>query len=320
MDYVIADAHADTLWATPREKRLWYERSDRGHTDLPRLIEAGVGLQVLALFSDPAFRHIGFTVKALDMLHAFNKGLQRVRRTGVPVDVVRESNDLTLTEKGLGIILSIEGGEALGGNIGVLHAMFHLGIRAVGLVWNEKNEIGQGAGHGSGGKGLTAFGIEVVQTMEQLGMLVDVSHLNDPGFADVIAHSNKPFYASHSNARSLCNVPRNLTDDQIRAIASRGGLIGINFHSPFLRKSGRANVDDVIAHIDYIASLVGIDYVCLGTDFDGIPVAPVGLEDVTRLPFLSTKLRQVGYAPDDVKKVMGQNLLRLFSTILPSTS
>lgn len=318
---LIVDAHCDTLWAAPHQGRDWITASHLGHVDLPRLIEGGVGIQFFALFSDPAHRDTGFTVKALEMINLFYGGLRRAASASpsTPLGVILTSDDVAKARHGFWGLLSIEGGEAIGGSLGALEALFRLGVRAMGLVWNHRNQLAEGVSDDTG-SGLTSLGRRVVQAMEEWGMIVDVSHLNDAGFWDVDRIARRPFIASHSNARALCAHPRNLTDSQIKALAARGGVMGINFHGPFLRESGRATLDDVIAHIDYIASLIGIAHVGLGSDFDGIPEGPEGLDDVTRLRRVADALLQRGYSEFDVRAVMGENFMRLLQSLLPTSS
>ena len=152
--------------------------------------------------------------------------------------------------------------------------------------------------------------------MDSLGMIIDISHVGPQTVSDIFAASKNPIIASHSGAYALCNHYRNLTDSQIRAIASRGGIIGIVFYPPFLVPTGTARLEDVVRHIDYIKNLVGVDYVALGSDFDGMDGAsPVGLEDVSHFPAVTEALLQLGYTKQDVRKILGENFMRVFRTI-----
>lgn len=314
----IADAHADTLWAAAREGRDWTERSAKGHADLERLIEGGVRLQVFALFSSPSHKGRGYTADTLAMIERYYAGVERVRGR-YRVTTVRYRADLDDAGEDLKALLSIEGGEALQGSIEVLHAFFRLGVRAMGLVWNHRNELADGIGDAGSGGGLTPFGRCVVEEMERLGMAVDVSHLSPAGFWDVARRAQRPFYASHSNARAVADHPRNLDDDQLRAIADCGGVVGINFSPAFLSGKEVAGIDDVVRHIEHIASVAGIDSVCLGTDYDGIPYTPEGLEDASKLVRLAEELLRRGWSQSEVEAVMGGNLLRFFRRVLPAT-
>ena len=253
------------------------------------------------------------------MFNSFLKGQEEARASGLEVLHVLGAEDVRRAlrdECDFGALISIEGGEALCGCLGALEAFWRFGVRAMGLVWNHRNELADGVADGASGGGLTPFGKEVVRAMEAMGMAVDVSHLSDAGFWDVSRISRRPFYASHSNARALCDHPRNLTDDQIRAVADSGGVIGVNFYASFLHASGRAGIEDVIEHIEYLADRAGIDHVALGSDFDGIDRAPEGLEDVSKMPALAEALRTRGWEERDVRAVLGENLARFLTQVL----
>ncbi|MFW9779452.1 MAG: dipeptidase, partial [Candidatus Heimdallarchaeota archaeon] len=161
-------------------------------------------------------------------------------------------------------------------------------------------------------------GLELIPVMEDLGIILDVSHLNKPGFEDVVKTSTKPFIASHSNAHKICPIPRNLLDDQIESIASADGVIGINFYNKFLVHGvdpSSASINDVIAHISYVTDLVGVKHVGVGSDFDGISMTPRGLEDVSKMKELPVSLEKEGFGKHDIGKIMGGNLERVFLKI-----
>ena len=163
--------------------------------------------------------------------------------------------------------------------------------------------------------GLTNFGKEVVREMNRLGMLIDVSHLNEAGFWDVLSLSTKPLVASHSCCRSLCNHPRNLTNSQLKALQENGGVIGINFYPNFLG-SGELTIENVIEHIEYAAEIAGIDHVGLGSDFDGIDTVPKGLENAAKLPTLTELLLKRGWKDSELIKVLGGNFIRVLDQVL----
>lgn len=316
---LIVDGHCDTLWAARRQGRDWFAPSDRGHADLDRLLRSGVNIQFMALFSDPGHRGPGFALKALEMIESFYSGIESASARGVEgsLGVVRTKGDVDRAIGGFWGLLSIEGGEVIGRSLDALFAFYRLGVRAMGLVWNHRNDLADGVDDGASGGGLTPFGKEVVKAMQEIGMVVDVSHLSEAGFWDLIRISRGPIVASHSNARALCDHPRNLTDDQIRAIADTGGIVGVNFYPPFLVESGRATVDDVLRHIEYIAEVGGAECVGLGSDFDGFDETVPGLEDITKLPQLSGHLRRRGLGELQVEQVMGANWCRVLREVLP---
>lgn len=323
-DLFVVDGHADTLYRALRRGKRWEEPDAESQTDLPRFVRGGVNLQVFALFSDPAHRGVGFAVRALEMINAFFRGIEGARENPAlasslsGIGCVLRKGDVERARGGFWGLLSIEGGEAIGGSVDALEAYFRFGVRAMGLVWNHRNELADGVAEAESGGGLTRLGREVVRRMNEWGMLVDVSHLSETGFWDVVRCAKAPIYASHSNARRLCNHPRNLTDDQLKAVADSGGVVGINFCDYFLVDSGDANVDHVIDHIAYISDLVGIEHVGLGTDYDGIETPPVGLEDVSKLPRLHGALEERGFDESAIRAVLGENLARLYQAVLPA--
>ena len=180
----------------------------------------------------------------------------------------------------IGILLSVEGGEILGENLFMLDIIFKLGVRALGLTWNQRNALADGVGEANTQSRLTRLGQEVIGRMNKLGMLIDVSHLNEAGFWHVLELSKDPITASHSCAKAFCDHPRNLTDEQLRALARQKGVVGVNFYPRFLKETGKATREDVVRHIYHIAEVAGVETVGLGSDFDGISETPEGLEHV----------------------------------------
>ena len=229
---------------------------EEGHVDIPRLQKGGVNLQFFAAYIEPQFKPDRSLKRALQIFDVFYRELAENRDT---LSLVLSSADLESArrENKIGALLSIEGGEALEGDLGVLRMLHKLGVRAIGLTWNERNQIAEGVGECRSGGGLTDFGVSAVQEMNRLGIIVDVSHLSEPGFWDVIKVSDKPIIASHSNAKAVCNHVRNLNDDQIKALAKNGGVMGLNMCDEFLHSEGVAVIDHVVDHIEHVFSLVG---------------------------------------------------------------
>ncbi|MBZ4656365.1 MAG: Membrane dipeptidase, partial [Thermoanaerobacter sp.] len=264
---MFVDFHCDTLYRLVDKKIDFAERSKEGHVDLQRMKEGKVHLQVFAVFVDPKQMRKNAATMALKMIDKMHEVIEETKEfrlilKGEDIDKAKE-------EEKIGALLSIEGGEALEGEISLLRMFYKLGVRALTLTWSLRNDLGDGVDSVKEA-GLTSFGREVVKEMNRLGMIVDVSHLNEKGIWDVVELSEKPIIASHSNAKTLCSHRRNLTDKQIKAIAQKGGVIGINFAPQFLRDEGQATLEDVLNHIDYICELVGEDYIGFGSDFDGI--------------------------------------------------
>lgn len=184
------------------------------------------------------------------------------------------------------------------------------------LTWNNRNEIADGVDCTLTNGGLTPFGVEVIREMNDLGMIIDLSHISERGFWDSINLSKSPIIVSHSNAKKICNHKRNLSDEQIEAVGRNRGVIGINFNPEFLNNQGTATIKDIIKHIEYISSLAGASTVGFGSDFDGIANTPVdikGVEDITKI---IDELLRLNYAEEDVKKIAGKNFLRIVEEVL----
>ena len=208
-------------------------------------------------------------------------------------------------------IISCEGGEMLEGSLARLdefHAQARL--RMIALTWNFENEIGHPAKEGPEG-GLKPFGFELLREMDRRGILPDVSHLNEAGFWDVCEKSALPPIASHSDCRWLCDVPRNLRKEQVKALVDRGGFIGVNFYGFFLKEDGRATMDDVVRHIDQMCELGAEHILGFGSDFDGIETWPEGLGNPADFPNLLDALRRRGYGEALLEDMAGMNLWRL---------
>jgi membrane dipeptidase len=217
----------------------------------------------------------------------------------------------------LAAVLAIEGGHAIENDLDVLREFHARGVRTMTLTWNNSNEWADGCGDEGRHGGLTARGREVVAAMEALGMVVDISHVAPGTFADVLAVARRPPIASHSCARALRDHQRNLTDDQLRALAAAGGVACVNFYPVFLVNAGDASLRDVLDHVERFLAVAGEDHVGLGTDYDGIGITPTDLPDVASLPRVTTGLLERGHSERSIEKLLGANLLRVFEAVLP---
>lgn len=290
----VADAHCDTLYSIAVQET----KPEECMITPERLAQGGVGLQTFAMFAGSRGIHGAPYEKGKAMIAARD-------RLGVPLYLGDLPDEPPQTPHG---ILSIEGGEMLEGKIGRLYEFYEAArIRMIALTWNNENEIGYSAKSGST-EGLKPFGLELLREMDYLGVLADVSHLNEAGFWDIAERAALPPIASHSNLKKLCGHCRNLTDEQVKAIIEKKGFIGINFYSCFLREDGAATLDDVLRHIDGIAELGGIDVLGFGSDFDGIDEWPEGLGNPSDFPALLELLLRHGYTQSDVEKIAGLNL------------
>ncbi|GBD19068.1 hypothetical protein HRbin27_01571 [bacterium HR27] len=315
--FPIIDGHTDYVLSLLETGRDFLTESDSGHVDLPRARRGNVAAMLSAVFIRDAYlpgQALARTLRAVDRL------LETIAASGGRMQLVTNVAELErcLHDGTFGAILHFEGAEAIDPEFAVLRLGYRLGLRSLGLTWSRPNIYAEGVGPDDRGRGLTQLGRALVRACNELGVLLDVSHLNDAGFWDVIECSTQPVVASHSNCRALCPIPRNLTDEQIRALAAKGGLLGINFHVGFLRAGAERPEDvslgDVIAHIDHVAELVGVDYVAFGSDFDGATM-PRDLPDVAALPRLVEALLRHGYDDAAVSKICYENWLRVFRTV-----
>lgn len=326
---LVADGHADTLLRLWSGERTLRERSDKGHIDLPRLAEGGVDVQFFACYIEEEHKPDRGLRRAMQLVDLFHRELEANRDRMMPVLRAADFDAAQAAGK-VGAVLSIEGGEAIGDDLSALRNLHRLGLRSLGLVWNQRNLIADGVGETRTHGGLTNFGVEVVKECNRLGVLVDVSHLTDEGFWDVLATTSKPIIASHSNSRAVCGHRRNLTDEQVKALAKNGGVMGMNFAPGFLvdlnvkaetveeyrrQIAGKTSAESIVRHIDHLIDLVGPDHVALGSDFDGTRAVPDGLSDVSHLPVLTEALVARGYSDEVIEKVLGRNLRRVFEAV-----
>jgi len=211
----------------------------------------------------------------------------------------------------LGVILSIEDASCLEGSIDNVQNFFDNGISIIGLTWNERNEVASGANCcGDIDDGLSEFGKQVIRKMNELGIIIDVSHLSEKSFYDVMKITNKPVMASHSCSKSICDHKRNLSDEQIKLISKNGGIIGVNLYNEFLNHDiDEANIECLIKHIRHIYNIGGKECVGLGTDYDGMgkDKTAVGLEDNSKLLNLPYFLKNENFSDDDIERIMWKN-------------
>lgn len=308
----VVDAHCDTLIVLKKQNRRLGQKSGAGHVDLPRLVSGGVNLQFFAAFIGPEFNAAPLA-RAMEIFDLFFEEMAANSEMVEPV-YAYEDIERIISRKKVAALLTVEGGEALAGKLEVLRIFYRLGVRGVTLTWNGRNELGDGVLESGTGGGLTRFGVAVVREMNRLGMVVDVSHLSDGGFWDVIRESDKPVIASHSNCRALCGHPRNLDDGQIKALASAGGVVGLCFYPDFVHKE-RPSLDAWLDHAEHLANLAGVDCIGIGSDFDGGETIPE-LYDVTCLPLVAEGLLGRGFSGAEVQKILGGNLLRVLQKVI----
>lgn len=326
----VVDTHLD-LAGEIYNRYLAGEKEVIKNRFLENFKRGGFNVIVSSLYMDDLFLPEMALKTALGQIRAL---MEDVENCNGEVILIKNKNDLNrvLKEDKVGILLSFEGLEPIGNDIGLLRIFHELGVRAAGLVWSRRNYVADGCSfspveEGQRG-GLTRFGVQVVRRMEELNMLIDVSHLNDEGFWDVVKFTTRPFIASHSNARSLHGRMRNLTDEQIKAIAERGGVIGINAYKTIAGViEGDNPIKKLADHIEYMVELVGPLHVGYGFDlcnsyyeselkFRYEPHNNDCLSSHAEAVLLTEELLRRGMSKEDAKLVIGGNFLRIFNDML----
>ncbi len=312
----VLDSHCDTPSQILRHNLNLSKENIGTHVDFPKLKRGGVDGAFFALYipaemdsdSEKAFGY------AKNLLSCVEECLRE--NPDKAALAVSEAKALANKEKGLfSIFVGLENGSPIGDSLERLEWFHKAGVRYVTLCHTGNNLICDScATDVKRWGGLSQFGREVVAKMNELGMLVDVSHISDEAFYDVLECSSKPVVATHSCCRALADHPRNMTDDMIKALASAGGVIQINFYPVFL-DSGYEKVNPscrrIVDHIDHVVQLVGIDHVGLGSDYDGIEITPEGMEDISKFSLVFDELRRRGYSDDDLAKIASGNFFRI---------
>ncbi len=283
--------------------------------DIEKLQKGEALAQVFAMYIDAKKVDSSYDY-CLKMLTKFKNELAKNEKY---ISLCRTYADLETAQKEhkIGAFLSIEEGDALDGSLDKLHFFKEQGISAITLTWNYENALGYPNFEWTHQyKGLKPKGIEVVEEMNHLNMLIDVSHLSDGGFEDVLKYSKQPFIATHSNGRSITHHPRNLSDAMLKKLANAGGLTGINFYNNFLNpKYEIAYIEDMIRHIKHIRDVAGIEVIGLGSDFDGIP-NEVEISDASQMGKLADALLKNGFFSDEVEKIFFKNGVRILKEVL----
>jgi membrane dipeptidase len=330
-DAGVFDAHSDLLYAVSREHDLGTRRV-LAEQYLEDMRAGGIDMRVTPIFLDAAGAREPATRRGLGVAEVFHREVEATEgleaaTTAADVRTGADSDAVTL-------ILGMEGAEPLSGDLTVLDAFYRLGLRVLGLTHSRRNMAADGSFYqptrsGTPG-GLSAFGVDVLDRCNDLGIVVDVSHLNEPGFWDVVEFADRPFVASHSNCRALHDHPRNLTDEQIRAVADSGGVVGVNALQLFLHGTD-PDLSTVVEHVRHAVDVAGIDHVGFGFDFYDYnldylsPVvaerkidvsAATGLTGDADVSSLAAALLEVGFEPEAVRKLLKSNFVRVFETVL----
>jgi membrane dipeptidase len=357
---LLIDTHNDVTSRTVEGFDIG-KRSADGHTDVPRLREGGVGAQFFAVFVASSYvkdnRSAHRTLEMIDTVrHDIVEGHPdqfQFATTAAEIESAHSAGKIAA-------LMGIEGGHAIEDSLRLLRDYYDLGVRYMTLTHSNTNNWADSSGDMEKSEvkhhdGLTAFGKDVVRQMNRLGMMVDISHVSDKTFWDALETSRAPVFASHSSARAISNIPRNMTDEMIAALAKKGGVVQINFGCDFLSQKyadatapmrakftalmaspegqrmtleemrkrfsselagvPRPTMDDVVAHIDHIVKVAGVEAVGIGSDFDGVGCTPSGLDDVSKFPNLTRALLESGYSAADIRKIYGGNLLRVMRAV-----
>ncbi len=354
---VTVDTHCDTPMEYMQHPFDLGVVNPTGHFDYPRMKAGQLDAEFFAAYVPAKYAGNGaaaYCLRVMETIHEMvEKYPQWVGFAGSPDDIRK-----TVASGKRAILIGIEGGHAIEDSLDVLRAFYRLGARYMTLTHTNTNNWADSSGDQPKHHGLNDLGRQVILEMNRLGMMVDVSHVSDETFYDVIEVTKAPVIASHSSARALAEHARNMTDDMLRATAKNGGVVMVNFNPPFLStevaqaskareeklKDARAELKKkygedtpdyeaadkllrdanplprvpwtvIVDHIDHMVKVAGIDHVGIGSDFDGISSIPEGMEDVSRLPRIRQELKRRGYSEGDIRKVLGENLMRVFARV-----
>lgn len=322
---MIFDGHSD-IFTDVLRRRLRGETQVLSQHHLPLLRQGGIEGSCLVLWVDPPYTR-NPSARLAQLLQAVRDEMETCTEA---VIVHNLEEMLTAQKEGrFAILLGMEGLSAIGEDVDAIDMLYHFGVRHAMLTWNEQNALATGV-RGEPSRGLTKVGCRVLQRMMSKGMIVDVSHLNDASFWDVMSHAHGPVIASHSNARALVNVPRNLNDDQLRAIASSGGLVGLNGFKNFVAVQPQdQDLDHFAAHAVHIAETIGVAHLALGFDFneylsdeamssynDADNPNIKGLSDCSHVPAFLETLRKVGFSENELRQIAWENWRRILAQVV----
>lgn len=291
----IIDLHCDALMKLQEAQgKLRFADAPELQTNKTRLQQGQIKVQCFAIFIEPEIKGDQKFQVVLEQIDYFYKEVLGKNPDMVHIKAWSDFDRLKVGQ--IGAMLTLEGVDAIGNDLAKLHILYQLGVRSVGLTWNQANLAADGAGEPRGA-GLTLFGKEIVEFNNEHQILTDVSHLSDQGIWEVIELAKYPI-ASHSNARALCNHLRNLTDEQAKAMFAKGGLIHVVYHPPFVKESGEVTISDLVKHIDHLCSLGGVKQIGFGSDFDGISTFITNFEDASKSQNLINELLK--YYPEEI--------------------
>lgn len=304
----LVDLHCDTI-SFLKENRGSLLQND-GQYDLKRAQAAGMYLQLFAMFTHPAEPNIALR-QIIMQTETFNRVLDENQTM---VFHLKKYADLRLPEhqNKLAAILHLEGAECLGKDLEILHALYRFGLRSIGLTWNYRNQFADGVSEGTGG-GLSKDGRKLVAEMERLGILLDLAHISVHSFYSALEYYHKPVLVSHANAYTICNSRRNLNDEQLKALKAHGGVIGITQVADFVHMN-RPDMETLLDHMVHIAELIGVEYLALGSDFDGAD--HMVIQDVSGYSCLPEQLSKRGFSSEEIEMILYKNALAVLEQVL----
>ena len=356
---LVIDTHSDFLFRSDLDGSTLTDEPPLAQTTLGKLEQGGVDAQFFSVWIPPAYKQYGYARKTLELIDDFYR---EIEKSPERIEVARTVADIKrIAGSGrVAALMGIEGGHSIENRLELLRNYYRLGVRYMTLTWSNNNDWADSSSDVIKWGGLTDFGFAVVEDMNRIGMMIDISHVADSTFWEVMQSTKAPVIASHSSARALNTHKRNMSDEMIVALAKNGGVIQINFYPMFIDQEyhdavyrklfeakpefatlGTEYLDDqvglmgpqwelfrkientlqppplsaLIAHIDHVVKLVGPDHVGLGSDFDGVTSLPIGLEHQGKLPVLTEALVAKGYSEEDIKKILGGNLLRVMAEV-----
>lgn len=326
---VVVDGHNDLPWRIRGETQLEISplhldrRNEEGHTDIPRMLEGGLDVQFWSVYVNAEFRGPEATAVQLEQIDVAKRFCRKYPQ--LEMAYTADDVDRIVGEERIACLLGMEGGHVISNSIPVLRQLYEAGARYLTLTHFRTLSWADAAGGEALHGGLSQFGEEVVREMNRLGMIVDLSHVSAQTMRDAIRVSEAPVIFSHSGARALHDHPRNVPDDVLRSLREKGGVVMVIFYPSYIvpgadtlsseEAEARADVGTVADHIDHVVEVAGIDHVGLGSDFDGVSTLPRGLKDVSELPNLTEELLRRGYSEEEVRKILGGNVLRVFRQV-----
>jgi membrane dipeptidase len=307
--YKIADCHCDTISLLGEKDYDFGSLNTRGHIDLPRLQKGGIALQFFAICT-AAGREGNHLQSALAQVGRYHRTLAENSAHLVSLE---SAGDLRAAERDnkIATLLSLEGAEPLEGSA-ELTAIFHrLGMRALSLTWNHRNLYADGAGVGDAGGGLTPAGKALVRELSRRRIILDLAHLSARCFFEALELAGLPPLVSHANARRLCDHPRNLTDEQLKALAAVDGVMGLSLYPQFISAGSVAELSALLDHFVHAADLIGVEHLAFGSDFDGIDCTVEGIKDASEYGALPEALGERGFLPEEIELIARGNIKRI---------